>query len=490
MSLTKVSYSMISGDFLNILDYGAVGDGSTDNTTAIANAITALASNGGGTLYFPAGTYKYTTFIVNTSNVRILGAGVGITIFQPNGWNDGIRFAVGYPSPTQTINNVGIEYVTVDGTNQTVINPSTGLVDDTYGNGINFNNSDKTYARFNQLINVKGQNIVTTYFADLGSAQIATSSFFTDNTINMASSLEIGIGIEGNLHNAIVSRNIITNVKNTSGSGAIGIYIASLNTGSGYTSGDIIVSNNHISGTYNSTYTTTQTVGVSIQDLDKNIIISDNRIDGLYSGIVGGTLLGVLTNNYVIANNEISNYYSLGIAVETANIASNSIISGNNLLSADMISSGAAFSIYASASTHIVGNRIIANGSPNIYIYGPNCVVNGNYVSNSTTYSLVCTSTTNTTIIGNQFDKAPQFTVGSDTSYGNFGYTGITWTQGYIGTSQSIANPNTNSAPISGTWAVGDKAWNTAPAASGYIGWVCVTAGTPGTWKQFGVITA
>lgn len=45
-------------------------------------------------------------------------------------------------------------------------------------------------------------------------------------------------------------------------------------------------------------------------------------------------------------------------------------------------------------------------------------------------------------------------------------------------------------APTTGTWIVGDRFYNTAPVASGYEGWVCVTAGTPGTWKGFGVIQA
>lgn len=45
-------------------------------------------------------------------------------------------------------------------------------------------------------------------------------------------------------------------------------------------------------------------------------------------------------------------------------------------------------------------------------------------------------------------------------------------------------------APTTGTWAVGDIVYNTSPAASGYIGWVCVTSGTPGTWKGFGLIQA
>ena len=45
-------------------------------------------------------------------------------------------------------------------------------------------------------------------------------------------------------------------------------------------------------------------------------------------------------------------------------------------------------------------------------------------------------------------------------------------------------------APTTGTWAVGDTVINTAPAAAGAVGWVCVTAGTPGVWKTFGTIAA
>lgn len=42
--------------------------------------------------------------------------------------------------------------------------------------------------------------------------------------------------------------------------------------------------------------------------------------------------------------------------------------------------------------------------------------------------------------------------------------------------------------PVSGTYLLGDIVYNTAPASAGYIGWVCTVAGTPGTWKGFGVI--
>lgn len=44
--------------------------------------------------------------------------------------------------------------------------------------------------------------------------------------------------------------------------------------------------------------------------------------------------------------------------------------------------------------------------------------------------------------------------------------------------------------PTTGTWTRNTIVWNSAPSAGGVIGWVCVTAGTPGTWKSFGTIAA
>lgn len=47
MSLTKVSFSMISGASLNVLDFGALGDGSTNDVAAFNAAINALPATGG-----------------------------------------------------------------------------------------------------------------------------------------------------------------------------------------------------------------------------------------------------------------------------------------------------------------------------------------------------------------------------------------------------------------------------------------------------------
>ena len=44
-------------------------------------------------------------------------------------------------------------------------------------------------------------------------------------------------------------------------------------------------------------------------------------------------------------------------------------------------------------------------------------------------------------------------------------------------------------APTSGSWSQGDIVFNSAPTTGGFIGWVCVATGTPGTWKTFGAIS-
>lgn len=44
--------------------------------------------------------------------------------------------------------------------------------------------------------------------------------------------------------------------------------------------------------------------------------------------------------------------------------------------------------------------------------------------------------------------------------------------------------------PTDGTWQQGDIIFTETPVAGGFIGWTCTAAGTPGTWKTFGAISA
>lgn len=62
--------------WLSVRDYGAVGDGVTDDTTAFQSALADASAMGGNVVYVPAGTYAITQLtMAGLSNVQLRGAG-------------------------------------------------------------------------------------------------------------------------------------------------------------------------------------------------------------------------------------------------------------------------------------------------------------------------------------------------------------------------------------------------------------------------------
>lgn len=69
----------------NVKKYGAVGNGSTDDHTAIQNAIDAAGTAGGGVVYLPAAAYYIgSQLLMNKSGVTLLGDGIGATFIRTN----------------------------------------------------------------------------------------------------------------------------------------------------------------------------------------------------------------------------------------------------------------------------------------------------------------------------------------------------------------------------------------------------------------------
>ncbi|NGP44763.1 hypothetical protein G4V62_07255 [Bacillaceae bacterium SIJ1] len=57
----------------NVKDYGALGDGVTDDTASFQSALNQAAAAGGGTVYVPAGRYKIDAHLTVGSNVELRG---------------------------------------------------------------------------------------------------------------------------------------------------------------------------------------------------------------------------------------------------------------------------------------------------------------------------------------------------------------------------------------------------------------------------------
>jgi hypothetical protein len=91
-------------DITNVKDFGAVGNGRHEDASAINAAIQYRVENGGGTVFFPHGTYKLNSPIIvghNTLNngVRLIGAGKnsGTQFTQSASYSDplGVGYLIG-----------------------------------------------------------------------------------------------------------------------------------------------------------------------------------------------------------------------------------------------------------------------------------------------------------------------------------------------------------------------------------------------------------
>ena len=72
-------------DVVSVKDFGAVGDDVTNDTAAIQAAIDAVNTAGGGTVYFPQGSYVVSANLSIYSKIKYLGAGSKASILRVSG---------------------------------------------------------------------------------------------------------------------------------------------------------------------------------------------------------------------------------------------------------------------------------------------------------------------------------------------------------------------------------------------------------------------
>lgn len=112
---------------LNVQDFGAIGDGKTDDTQAIQSTVNAAVAAGGGAVYVPAGIYLVSASIEMFSHTTLYGDGMGATILK-------VRDQVGVDvigvvrtqiaRSTVALTNVRVSDLTLDGNRA---NQSSGL---------------------------------------------------------------------------------------------------------------------------------------------------------------------------------------------------------------------------------------------------------------------------------------------------------------------------------------------------------------------------
>ena len=584
----------------NVKTLGAIGDGATNDTTAIQNAINAVAT--GGLVFFPAGTYLITSEVtIPGNNITLIGVGKSSKILCNTGSTDnGVNMLTALSKSGIVIEKLYFQNSGYGDTFPTVgsyvgmgcgiifKNCTDSIVRDSYfykcgGSGqgvaaIYFSSSKRCTAQGNIITECANGINSDGWYRNVDSTARSTCNNIIGNTIYTTYGQPIVVDINGgDTFGEEVGDNIVGNIlyNNKYGIGVVGQkvnitgnHIDMNNYSSGgvgwdgiYVTGNFInISNNIITNAYRSgimIYANdaggTAVAGYPVGGLAaRDIVVTSNIIKwdtGIGSGDAGGSQ-GIRVKNgnttsavarITIADNQIYQPRNYGIlldgttqtlgdcivknnrvytsgnsGIRAGGIYDNSLnIEGNHVLvctnygievssapKCRVLNNMAAactkhgIIVDQSSRSQIAFNTVRDNGTlaagtySGIYVSGGStlCTIIGNHSGNLTTSNqgygiaiedvtsggrcLVIANTYTTNVTGNFYENV---------LYGN-----TRFLEGEAGQQVKYAS----AAPTSGTWSVGDIVHNTVPTAGGFAGWICVTAGAPGTWKTFGAISA
>ena len=209
MALTKVTYSMIEGAVVNVLDFGAVGNGVANDTAAIQAAIDSLTV--GGTVFFPTGTYLCSTGLTVADNNTVLdfAGGAALTYTTPT------QILLTITGANCILQNATINAPAVfDGTNVAI---TYGVVriqgEDFTADSCVLNNVPKAGFWFDNINN----GAITSCKINGGTAE----GFFTgSNTVHFG--IYIDPSSSGSQGNFVIANNFINRCIQGSGSGNLG----------------------------------------------------------------------------------------------------------------------------------------------------------------------------------------------------------------------------------------------------------------------------
>lgn len=265
--------------WLNVRDYGAVGDGTTDDTTAIQAALTAAAGNG-YTVYFPAGQYKITTTLEYSSDTTLRGE-------HGQSWLTNYITASPWIVLTHLPNYVA-ENVVIENMGFNQRSDVTGFDADSYCVGINEVESLRITGCVFRKINTMA------IWCDTKTADSQTRHIEIDHCW-IQNSEGGGISLFGDIADVTVSDNLIENCKDDA------IAVQDLSTGE--SPNGIIIAHNQILTCDRRNSSSSTPNGIRIYGCT-NIVVDGNYIDKVVSCCIEvqeGS--AVRSSNAVISNN-------------------------------------------------------------------------------------------------------------------------------------------------------------------------------------------
>lgn len=474
---------------VSVKDFGVKGDGVADDTDALTDAFNAVLS-GNGKLVFPKNmncriTSKIQVKVTRNLNEELPGVGLHFSD------NEALALLC-YGSPI----------IFADAAMDAMLE-------------LIFDTSDSDIGPFYSTIqglSLDGRGLATT---GIKSNFTMHNSFYNNRLWNLTRGIEyVGYGVFEAAHNVLQCRygfycvggggdSTIRQNDFFAPGGVVGaaVYL-------GHFGGNTVITGNIVTdeaGTAN--YYGVHLDGATAPAAEeiRHVTISDNEFCGLVTGVKAD---GKATPNIYaiqVRGNHTTQFGSRnpGRLVDFTNV-NDSLIVGNSANSIDLVvADGPAMSFTTCSRVDARGNHIadyLAQA-----ITATNCtdiVVDGNSfydcARTSAATAIITLSGASTARARVMRNVARQ----SNVAYGQVFVEEVSSAAGSFAVDNrldSVANGYTKAAssvmrreeygtaiPVSGTYNVGDILWNTAVASSGILGWVCVTAGAPGTWSIMG----
>jgi len=314
MALTKVSFSMISSGFVNASDFGVVGNGTTDDTTALQAALDSLVPY--QTLLISANCKITATLnITNKTDIRITGGG---RIFLSGASSSAVIFNL-----VGTINNLEIDNLTL------------------VGDG----NSGYTQAG---IANNSGQTISNVRFHD-------------NNISNINVGISCNADLSGTYTNAWVYNNSLKNISGTVPGSGYGIHQSKCSNWNVY-------SNTIDNASRHSIYCAR---GVEGSKLIQGNLIINHRKD-IASADIRPAIVVARSRNVSVIGNKLKDCYDGCLLIdhddadansETTLVANNSFVDRKNTVGAIYIGSQSVPATYTTAKILITGNMFECTGA-------------------------------------------------------------------------------------------------------------------------------
>lgn len=497
---------------INVKDYNAKGDGTTDDTAAFQAALTAILTAGGGTLWIPYATYllNLSSTLTIPSNCTIYNFGIlnmgssSITCFTATSKNN-IRFVGGQ------INGTGVSGAAriFDFTSCT----------DSIIEKVKIRDGSAVAVRFTSCSNCVVQycDIQESYYYSiedkLGIGNVFTHNELSNNgygastagrgiTVWMCDGAEIsynkvknnneyGIRVYTETADASPTKKVFITGNECVDNATIDIYIYAEATPK-----DVIVSGNAIEQTTDSAAT-----GMSIQGNGIQVINNILRKPGTTP--TGSAFIFFGATKCSAKNNKIFGYFTAFNMSSTTKpsdcviegneaydikdfvpmYGTNNIVRNNTAVHKGSAASGEIGYQQTDNSTGCVvdGNKFTGFHSAILLDFNVDIVIKNN-IARSSVHSNIRTSV---------FDFHSMEMYGNDwDDFASSGQEILRSLEVRNGRYSFVVTDIPSTSLTSHVFAVGDYAKMRTPVAGGNLAWVCTTAGTPGTWKTAGTIGA